>query len=711
MHRSSDKVVFRNRAQVKKRLRCKDSGNPGSVKKEAGKMYLRKAFDELMKKESPVKFFSFSYAGKKCDLSQIPCSVETDAQEKLKMIYEVIPGVVKVTFEVIRRHDFPVIEYTPYIENISDRASAVVSEFSVLDFEADVPGSGSLKFRYQRGSRAQGMDFWPRSCELSADSGINSLKLESKESRCSADFLPFFGIDHDDMNGINLAIGWSGAWQCSVERKEFDGGRTKFHIHCGMKKAAFKLLPGEKFMQPGILLHFRENKNCRDGQNEFRRMMIAHHAPRNSRGELIKPPVSLCFWGGLETHKQIERIKVAREKKLPYEEVWIDAGWMGSPGPCPHFWEKSDIKSDWPRRVGSWDFNTWAHPQGLRPIADAAHEAGMRLLVWFEMLRVHSASGGAVLTEHPEWLLGEHAYAAAGNDVNFLLNIGIPEARQYLFETICSIIEREGIDDFREDFNLDPQMYWNMGDEPGRTGVTEMKFVEGVYLFWEALRKRFPDMFIDNCASGGRRLDYKMASFSFPLCQSDFATYRVYEVEYIQLENIFLDEWLPLHGTLNWGEDDPYHAVSGLGGGYGSKIWQFNGREVAPDHDFEHHRKILQWGKKLRDIHLTGDVYPLVDKTVSDWSLWHGQQIHDPRSGNGMVQLYRCPNAAEPDFFLDLAALEPDAVYETEFFSGEKRHLSGRELALLVIHLESPRSFEILSYRKLLKNKKSMSHT
>jgi alpha-galactosidase len=467
-----------------------------------------------------------------------------------------------------------------------------------------------------------------------------------------------------------------------------------------MKRAAFRLHPGEKVMQPGILLHFREGKNIREGKNEFRRFMIAHHAPRNSRGELFKPPLALALWGGLETDKQLQRLKAAQEKQLPYEELWIDAGWMGSPGPCPHFLEDSQCTSDWPRRVGSWDFNTYAHPQGLRPIADAAHRAGMRLMVWFESLRIASASGARVIKEHPEWLLGDWKGFTEGKEVDFLLNIGIQEARKYLFDTISGIIEREGIDDYREDFNLSPQTHFASGDEPDRIGITEMKFVEACYLFWEDLRKRFPDLFIDNCASGGRKLDYKTASMSFPLCQSDFATFQDYEEECVQLENLYLDDWLPLHGTLNWGPEDPYHAASGLGCGFGCKVWQFNGRDPKPDHDYDFHRKILQWGKQLRDLHLTGDVYPLVEAPEDDWAKWNGQQIHDPKENCGMIQIFRRKKSPDPDFQLKLNGLDPSAVYETEFFTGEKRKLSGRELVSLVIHLDSPRSFQIIQYKK-----------
>ena len=373
---------------------------------------------------------------------------------------------------------------------------------------------------------------------------------------------------------------------------------------------------------------------------------------------------------------------------------------MGSPGPCPHFLEDSEYTSDWPRRVGSWDFNTWAHPHGLKPISDAAHRVGMRLLVWFESLRIFSGSGAPVIKEHPEWLLGDKKAFAEGKEVNFLLNVGIPEARKYLFDTISGIIEREGIDDYREDFNMESHTHLASGDEPDRIGITEMKFIEGFYLFWQDLRKRFPDLFIDNCSSGGRKLDYKTASLAFPLCQSDFGCFLTSEVECVQLENLYLDDWLPLHGTLNWGPDDPYHMACGLGGGLGSKVWQFNGRDPKPDHDYDFHRKILVWAKQIRDIHLTGDVYPLVEAPENDWTKWNGQQIHDPQKNCGMVQLFRRKSSPDPEFQLKLSGLDPDAAYEVEFFTGENQKLSGCKLASLVIHLDLPRSFQIIRYQK-----------
>ena len=678
-------------------------------------MYQIDDFRKLLEENSETKPFSFKYDGKEMDLKVVKGRMERETDLRFKMFYDVVPNVLRVTLVVNVYEGFPVIEYTPYFENIGSLDTGIISEVSVLDYETEdlatfglqkmndqvMNGNSRISVRYNLGSKANGADFLPQRRDLFSRPGCNKLDLECEGAWCSSDFLPYFAVDNDAMNGINLAIGWNGAWKFSVEKEVLSGqmgyGR-KSRIRCGMKRAEFLLHSGEKVMQPGILLHFRQGKSIRDGQNEFRRFMIAHHSPRDSRGELLKPPICFEVWGGLETDKQIQRIQLIHEKQLPYEAFWIDAGWMGSPGPCPHFLEKSQYTSDWYTRVGSWDFNTWAHPQGLRPIADAVHQAGMRLLVWFEALRVSSASKSGILKEHPEWLLGDHSAAMAGKTVNFLLNIGNPEARKYLFDTICAIIEREHIDDYREDFNMDA---WNClisGDEPGRTGITEMKYVEGFYLFWEALRQQFPDMYIDNCSGGGRRLDYKTASLSFPLCQSDLSCYLPYEEECVQMENIYLDDWIPLHGTLNWGEDDPYHAANGLGCGYASKIWTFNGRDPKEGHDYERHSKILMWGKLLRDLHLKGDVYPLIESPEQDMRLWNGQHIHVPEENSGAVMIFRRKQSPDTDFRLHLSTLELNQNYIVEFFDSSPCRMSGRELAELVIHLDTPRRFQVLKY-------------
>ena len=51
-----------------------------------------------------------------------------------------------------------------------------------------------------------------------------------------------------------------------------------------------------------------------------------------------------------------------------------------------------------------------------------------------------------------------------------LLNLAHPDAWQWAVETVSSLITENGIDCYREDFNMDPCPYWDAADEPGRKG-------------------------------------------------------------------------------------------------------------------------------------------------------------------------------------------------------------------------------------------------
>jgi len=71
-------------------------------------------------------------------------------------------------------------------------------------------------------------------------------------------------------------------------------------------------------------------------------------------------------------------------------------------------------------------------------------------------------------------------------------------------------------------------------------------------VFWDELRRRHPGMLIDNCASGGRRLDVESLRRSVPLWRSD---YRFRDDRH-QGMTYGLSFWIPYHGTGASGNDE-----------------------------------------------------------------------------------------------------------------------------------------------------------
>jgi alpha-galactosidase len=147
--------------------------------------------------------------------------------------------------------------------------------------------------------------------------------------------------------------------------------------------------------------------------------------------------------------------------------------------------------------------------------------------------------GTQIDREHPEWLL-----RLPGNP-NRLFDVGNPAARQWLTDLISDLIIREGVDVYREDFNIDPLPYWEANDAPDRLGLSEIRYVEGFYEFWDELLRRHPGLVIDNCASGGRRIDMETTSRSIPLWRTDFT----FEPVGVQSQTWGLCRYIPVTAT------------------------------------------------------------------------------------------------------------------------------------------------------------------
>ena len=102
-------------------------------------------------------------------------------------------------------------------------------------------------------------------------------------------------------------------------------------------------------------------------------------------------------------------------------------------------------------------------PLTVVPFWNHARAKGVKTIVWFEPERVQ---GDTWLAEnHPEWILG----GARGG----LLNLVNPEAHRWLTGHIDRLITEQGVDLYRQDFNIDPLSFWQKNDAEDRQGITE----------------------------------------------------------------------------------------------------------------------------------------------------------------------------------------------------------------------------------------------
>ncbi|HEV8638302.1 MAG TPA: alpha-galactosidase [Chloroflexota bacterium] len=564
---------------------------------------------------------------------------------------------LRVRCELTAFADFPAVEWVAHFENSGAAETPIVADVQPLDVV--FPASSRQEpcwVHHAKGSQCQLDDFEPLHTQLSAR---GDLRLAARKGRSSNGTLPFFNLELGD-GGVVGAIGWTGGWAASFER-DADG---HVRARAGMPKTHLKLLPGERIRTPRILLLFW-NGDRLHGHNMLRRFILAHHTPRPN-GQLLRAPICDGHWGDRTAGHQIAKARWITEHDLPIESFWIDADWYGD---APHDESSDTFGRTWYLQAGNWFPRKGAYPGGLKPVGDALKELGLGFVLWVEPERV--SEGTRIAREHPEWLLGP----IGGN---YLFDLGIPEARRYLTDLVSDLIAEAGVTCYRQDFNTDPAPFWDAADAPDRVGMAEIRHVEGLYAFWDELLARHPGLIIDNCSSGGRRIDLETTSRSIPLWRSDVQCFPGFSTTAMQAQTHGLGLWVPLSTGAPSSIEDTYTFRSALGPGIVLGVGE-RGLKEGDAFPLEALRRHLAELCAVRE-YFYGDFYPLLSFNLAEdaWAAW---QFDRPDLDAGMVLAFRRPDSPFGRLEAPLRGLDAGARYELRWLDDDRRQeVAGRAL-------------------------------
>ncbi|HUU21221.1 MAG TPA: alpha-galactosidase [Phycisphaerae bacterium] len=555
---------------------------------------------------------------------------------------------------------FPAVEWVLRFRNTGAEDTPVLEDVRPLDMTW--PADGDATLYRSLGSQCTASDFRYEAVPLPA--GV-TVSMAAGGGRSSNAWLPFFNLEAS--GGVILAIGWSGQWAADFVRED-----AAVRLRAGQELTRLVLHPGEEIRTPRIALLLWSGSR-QAGHNAWRRFLLAHHTPRCD-GQLLRGPMTVAHWGGMKSPDHLERIAAYQREGLEYDYYWVDAGWYGP----PDSYSPDEFTGDWWKHVGNWGINPAAHPDGLRPISEAAAGAGMKFMLWFEPER--AIAGTPLPEEHPEWFLGERKEGA-----NLLLDLGNPRARQWLTAFVLRFVDEQGVHLYRQDFNFDPLPYWRAADAPDRQGMTEIRHVEGLYAFWDEVLASRPGLIIDNCSSGGRRIDLETISRSIPLWRSDWQCRADNDPIGGQTHGMGLSHWVPLHGTGTWssmpkrGGDDAYRVRSHYGPAFQFSLFPYAHTPIRDDYPWDWHRRMLGEYRRARPL-FYGDYYPLTPSSAAP-ETWAAYQMHRPDLGEGMVLAFRRPQSPYVSADFRLGGLDPEGSYELEDAdSGQTWRQNGREL-------------------------------
>lgn len=200
-----------------------------------------------------------------------------------------------------------------------------------------------------------------------------------------------------------------------------------------------------------------------------------------------------CWSWGHPTHANV----VALADRLTGSGVTylvIDDGWADRPG-------------DGFQQNGDWRVNRQAFPDGLRATCDAVRARGLVPGLWFEFEAINPGSRAWEETAHQLHRDGVPLQVGPRRFWDFR----DPWVHEFLAERVLGRLRDDGFGYLKVDYNdsIGPGV-----DGPESPGENLRQHLAGVQRFLARLRAELPELVIENCSSGGHRLEPSMMALT-----------------------------------------------------------------------------------------------------------------------------------------------------------------------------------------------------
>lgn len=668
--------------------------------------------------------FSFTYGG--VPFSQGGWRVASSTGSST--VYHDATGVLEARFEVTEMREFNANKWHLTLKNISTTAvSALIENVNAGDIKIDsavgdtnnrfsiVYHVGALGENPNDGSNASPFpmaDFTPINNNPPPGIVVN---LEPMNGRSSSGVMPYFSVASPNREkGAVFAVGWTGHWRSGFD---VDPSGKSLRFTAGQKHFSLQLRPGESVRTPSILMMKWKALDQNSVQNRFRRLMLEKVFPRDRNGKLPEAVAAASFENGLSENKTAAQLKNAisflATQKLGFNIFWNDAGWYPVVTPAQDselFNFLSTRNSLWVSGVGDWIPDARRFPNGYEEVSDAAHASGLKSLLWFEPERVAQPSSNFSLFSSSSRILQSHITNA--NEVKLFGTVNFSDGGvvNSMIDTMDARIKSMRLDYFRQDMNGGgPLQDWLLNDANqsrgmnriARVGATEAGYIMGLYRFWDELRLRNPSLVIDNCAGGGRRLDFEALSRTVPFWRSD----RAWDPAEEQNQMLGLSSWIPLQGRgSDSAASSPQHLKYKIRSGFGwSTVFAFPwSASISPAMLTVLKSEIgLLRGTEtplLKKTPLTeifkGDFYPVTygqKLPIGNWAgsaptylsndIWVGWQFFRSDLQVGLVQGFRRSANASAQFKMNVSGLDAGKTYRLiDVDTGNAQNIAGGQL-------------------------------
>ena len=480
-------------------------------------------------------------------------------------------------------------------------------------------------------------------------------------------FLAISSANTDDFSGEVKAktLIYSGEHAESVERNQYDFVRLQIGLN--PDSFSWKLEPNDSFQTPQAVLTY-----SKDG---FNGMSQQFH--RFTKDHLVPPQFAQCYAPILVNSWEMTYFDVNHEKmssliskaaQLGFEAVVLDDGW---------FLGRENSRSS----LGDWTVDRKKFPDDLHPLIQTCHEHGLQFGIWFEPEMISQRS--LLAQEKPHWIVRSKNHAPLYSRHQYCLDLSQTEVQDWLIETLSHFISTYKVDYVKWDMNRHLVEHESQITVLGSAKEFAHRYMLGLYRIVDTITKRFPDLLIENCSSGGGRLDYGMLYY-FPQTWASDNT-DGFDRQVIQDGTSYLFHPYQITGHVSV---TPNHQTqrmtplqtrldlaSATNMGYELNLLEFSEEEevVVMEHIKEY--------KKQRPLIKHGNFYRLQSPFTSNQTAWLFES--PDKSHYRLVAFRNIFKVSQHHTIIKIPYLDQDADYVDQF----GREFSGAELVHSGIHI------------------------
>lgn len=249
------------------------------------------------------------------------------------------------------------------------------------------------------------------------------------------------------------------------------------------------LKPGERFESVKTAISLGEDFNHALSEMTAYRRRIARRVASDRHHPVIFNDYMGCLNADPTTAKLLPQIDAAAAAGC--EIFCIDAGWYAD-------------KSGWWGTIGTYEESPERFPKGFREVFDYIRTKGMRPGLWVEPEDIGTANETAKQF-NDDCFFSRHGVRVVERD-RYQFDMRNGKVRAHLTALIDRLVRDYGLAYFKFDYNIDI----GVGTERDADSYGDGLYEHGLALVsWiDELQAKYPDLIIENCSSGGMRMDY-----------------------------------------------------------------------------------------------------------------------------------------------------------------------------------------------------------